>query len=198
THTEINREVWEVIEYDDQAEDTRRVKVEIPFSNTLRQNAEMFKCQPVEERLRETKEKLDETNKRLDETMEKLERKNDAIHEILRSRLQREFDNLAIKFAKMIMRKVGRKRCSDLTESERTDDDNHSTNDLVRQVQPFAANPRRLVELDIEGIQEGHAELLKDLSEIMIRRNKKSYDEFGELASILRTPGRAEDGEIRF
>ena len=41
--TEIDREDWKGVEYDNQAEDTRRIKVQIPFSNTLRQNAEMLK-----------------------------------------------------------------------------------------------------------------------------------------------------------
>ncbi|KAL9078531.1 MAG: hypothetical protein Q9157_002554 [Trypethelium eluteriae] len=174
-HTEIDREDWKGIEYDNQAEDTRRIKVQVPFSKTLRQNAGMFKR--VENELRETKEKLDKTTEKLDETMQKVTRMEEnevESNQHLRWYLQLGLDNLAIKFAKVVKKKASRKRYSDLSEKEETDDGNHSTIDLVRQVQPIAAKPRRLVELDIEGIEEGHAEVLKDLSEVSSRHESHS------------------------
>ena len=134
-------------------------------------------CQRVEKELNETKQKLDATTQKLDGTIEKMEnmeKMKDNTHDFLRWYLELGLDNLAIKFAKMIKKKVGRKRYSDLSEKEGSDDSNHSTHDLVRQVQPIVAKPKRLLELNIEGIEEGHAKLLKDLGEVSSRHSSHS------------------------
>ena len=131
------------------------------------------KLDKVTKMLDETTEKLDETTEKT-EKMEKMERKEIDIHDPLRSRLDRALDNLAIEFAKLIKKKVSRKIYSDLLEKEGPDNSNHSINGLIRQVQPLVANPKRLVELNIEGIEEHHIELLKDLSDVSSRYKSHS------------------------
>ena len=131
------------------------------------------KLDKVTKMLDETTEKLDETTEKT-EKMEKMERKEIDIHDPLRSRLDRALDNLAIEFAKLIKEKVSRKIYSDLLEKEGPDNSNHSTNGLIRQIQPLMANPKRLIELNIEGIEEHHIELLKDLSDVSSRYKSHS------------------------
>ena len=131
-------------------------------------------CQRVETELRETNEKLDKVTEKLNETTERMKKMEIDTHDLRRSNLELALDNLAIKFAKLIKKKVSRKRYSDLLEKEGPDNSNHSINGLIRQVQPLVANPKRLVELNIEGIEERHIELLKDLSEVSSRHKSHS------------------------